>query len=98
MIGRFRPLARYESPMSRIQRTGEVEPLTGALELSFPRGESETPITVMSRATAFSASYAWARTRWYAPHAMLFPVFENCGCQKRGWFGSLPTAMSLTWG
>ena len=47
MIGRFRPLARYEAPMSRMHRTGEVEAFVAAVALSFPRGESETPSTVI---------------------------------------------------
>ena len=56
MIGRFRPLARYEAPMSLRQRTGEVEAFVAAVALSFPRGESETPRTVIVGSTAFSAS------------------------------------------
>ena len=57
MIGRFRPLARYEAPMSRMHRTGEVEAFVAAVALSrFLRGESETPSTVIVGSTAFSAS------------------------------------------
>src|SRR5918999_243949 len=98
MIGRVRPLARYAIPSSRMQRTGDVELFTDASGLSFPRGESETPTTVMPLSAALRASYACARTRSYEPQARLLPVLENWGCQKRGWFGSLPTPMSLTWG
>jgi hypothetical protein len=51
---------------------------------------------VIERSTSFSASYACASTRWYAPQASPTPLGLNCGCQKRGWLGSFPTAMSFT--
>src|SRR5215212_1782001 len=98
MIGLVLPLGREAKPSSRMHRTGDVDAFTEARALSFPRGESDTPITVIPASTAFSASYACARTRSYVPHARLRPVFENCGCQNRGWLGSFPTPMSLTWG
>ena len=57
MIGRVRVLARYALPMSRMQRTGEIDRLPGANGLSVPRGPRPIPITVLFRSTDFSASY-----------------------------------------
>ncbi len=42
--------------MSLMQRTGEVEAFVAASALSFPRGESETPRTVIALFTPLSAS------------------------------------------
>ena len=56
MIGLVRLLARYARPMSRMQRTGEIERLPAARALSVPRGPRPTPMTVMFRSTPFSAS------------------------------------------
>ena len=39
-----------------MKRTGEVEMLSEARQLSFPRGESAAPTTWISGRTAFSAS------------------------------------------
>src|SRR3954447_12415120 len=98
MIGFVRPLARYAAPMSRRQRTGDVDGLFAALAMSFPRGERPTPITVMAGFTPLSASYPAASTGSYEEQASGAPPVENCGCQKRGWFGSLPTTKSVTCG
>ena len=81
-----------------MQRTGEVDEFDEAIGWSFPRGDSDTPTTVIERLTAFSASYARASTRWYELHARGMPLGPYCGCQNRGWFGSLPTAKSCTCG
>ena len=63
MIGFFRPLARYAAPSPWRKRTGDVERLLFAFGRSLPRGESPTPRTRISGSTAFSPSYAIARTR-----------------------------------
>ena len=45
-----------------MKRTGEREMLLLAFGLSFPRGESPTPITWIVGSTDFSASYDFAST------------------------------------
>jgi hypothetical protein len=42
--------------MSRMHRTGDVEGFDLAAGLSFPRGESPTPITSIPALTLFKAS------------------------------------------
>ena len=58
--------------------------------LSFPRGDSPTPMTVIPGRTALSASYDRASNDVYCRQATGAPLWENWGCQNRGWFGSLP--------
>src|SRR3990172_3833850 len=97
MSGRVRPLLRYQDPSARRKRTGDVETLFFASGRSFPRGERPTPTTVIAGSAAFSASYAAAR---YGanPAADAFARPANCGRQKAGWFGSLPTTNCFTSG
>ena len=73
-----------------MKRTGEREMLLLAFGLSFPRGESPTPITVIVGSTAFSASYDFASTVSYAAAETGLPAGLYCGSQNTGWFGSLP--------
>ena len=68
-----------------------------AVGRSFPRGDSPTPMTVISGSTALSVSYAAAR---YGPNAgaeAICPAASNCG-QKAGWVGSLPMTNRFTSG
>jgi hypothetical protein len=53
---------------------------------------------VVDEATALSASYESASVCSYAAAATPRPLRENCGRQKRGWFGSLPMTNCFTWG
>src|SRR4029453_1881202 len=94
----FRPLARYAAPTAWRNLTGDVETFADALGLSFPRGERPIPITLIVGATALSASYELASSASYAAPETFRPRESNCGCQKRGWFGSLPTMMFFTVG
>ncbi len=89
-------LARYATPMSRMQRTGEVDGFERAVGLSLPRGESPTPITLMPGFTPFSASYDAASRPVYAGQESALPVGPYCGCQKLFTFASLPTMKSRT--
>ena len=82
MIGFARALARYATPTSWMKRTGEVETLFLANGLSFPRGESPSPITSIVGSTALSASYERASTCSYAAPASPLPREENCGRQR----------------
>src|SRR3954453_18949651 len=98
MIGSVRPLARYAAPRSRRQRTGDVDGLSGAKGLSLPRGERPSPMTVIAGLTALSASYDEASSGSYEAQATGAPAAVNWGRQNWGWFGSLPTTKSATWG
>src|SRR4051812_23259629 len=81
-----------------MKRTGEMETLSFASGLSFPRGDRPSPITAIEGSTALSASYEAASKGSYAAPDTCAPVELNCGCQKRGWFGSLPITKFLTTG
>ena len=67
-----------------MKRTGDVETLSFANGLSFPRGERPRPITLIDGSTALSVSYDAASSGSYAAPEALLPVGVNCGCQKRG--------------
>ena len=98
MIGRFRLLARMAAPSDWRKRTGEVETFEAARHMSLPRGERATPTTSIAPFTVLSVSYivAWAR-KYDWPEAL--PHREvNCGCQKRGWFGSFGAIQVVTVG
>src|SRR3954451_3038502 len=81
-----------------MKRTGEIETLYFASGLSLPRGDSPRPITAIEGSTALSASYDAANSGSYAAPETSAPVELNCGCQNRGWFGSLPITKFLTTG
>ncbi len=81
-----------------MNRTGDVETLFAAFGLSPPRGESPRPITLIAGSTALSASYEAASNEKYELDETLSPAPPNCGCQNRGWFGSLPMMKSFTVG
>src|ERR671939_1233085 len=81
-----------------MNRTGETETLSLANGLSLPRGERPIPITLMLGSTAFSASYPAASSGSYAAPEAAVPFELNCGCQKRGWFGSFPATKTFTYG
>src|SRR5215475_664346 len=85
-------------PTSLMKRTGEIEMLFFARGLSFPRGERPMPITLMDGLADLSASYDAASSGSYAAPERAAPESLNCGCQKWGWFGSLPITKSLTTG
>src|SRR5579862_5574673 len=59
-IGVVRPEARYASPMSLMNHTGEWLGFEVAYEWSLPREEIAGPHTTASGRTAFNASYAFA--------------------------------------
>src|SRR4029453_12893588 len=94
----FRPLARYAAPTAWSNLTGDVETFADALGLSFPRGERPIPITLIVGSTALSASYELASSASYAAPETFRPRESNCGCQKRGWFGSLAPREFFTLG
>jgi hypothetical protein len=52
----------------------------------------------MEGSTAFRASYEAASSERYELEETFWPREPNCGCQKRGWFGSLPMMKSFTVG
>src|SRR5215211_1858488 len=96
-IGRSRCSAWNATPMSWMKRTGEVERLFRASQLSLPRGDTDV-ITWMSELTACSASYALARMRVYAAPATPVHFEPNCGWKNLGWLNSLPTTNEVTVG
>ena len=74
---------------------GEVEAFVAAVALSFPRGESETPSTVIVGSTAF-------RRRRPAQHSRIRGAGETRAASAEprlpeARLGSLPTPMSFTW-
>ena len=55
-------------------------------------------MTLIAGSTALRASYAAASREKYEDEERFSPALPNCGCQNRGWFGSLPMMKSFTVG
>ena len=84
MSGAVRPLARYQRPTAWMNRTGEIEALLGASGLSFPRGETPSPITRSVGSTAFSVSYDRASRAPACAADATAPPGPNNGRQNAG--------------
>src|SRR5919206_3598901 len=90
MIRFLRPLARYAAPRSWMKVVGECD-FVPAFGSSLPCGDTAPPSTAVFFAAALTASYVCASSASYAGAAASDPSALNCGSQKRGRFGSLPT-------
>ena len=82
--------------MSRRQRDGRVRDVALRARVVVAPGREADADHPVRGVDALSASYEAASMRVKATHAP--PAASNCGCQKRVWFGSLPTMNSLTVG